>query len=50
MQGDDQGSVLSPEELEELEAAHVDDQADNLVAGEELLRGLRAPLERSAAA
>lgn len=47
--GDDQGAVLSPEELEELEAAFADDQADNVVAGEEFLRGLRAPLDPSAA-
>lgn len=50
MPGDDQGAVLSPEELEELEAALVDDQAGNVVAGEEFLRGLRAPLEPSAPA
>jgi hypothetical protein len=47
--GDNQGAVLSPEELEELEAALADDHADNVVAGEEFLRGLRAPLDPSAA-
>jgi hypothetical protein len=40
--------MLSPEELEELEAALVEDHADDVVSGEEFLRSLRAPLDPSA--
>jgi hypothetical protein len=46
--GDDQGAVLSHEELEELEAALAEDQAGKVVSGEEFLRSLRAPLDPSA--
>jgi hypothetical protein len=40
--------MLSPEELEELEAALAEDQADEVVSGEEFLRSLRAPTHPSA--
>lgn len=41
--GDDRGAMLLPEELEELEAALAEDQADEVVSGDEFLRSLRAP-------
>ena len=47
-QGDDPGAVLSPEELEELEAALAEDQAGKAVSGAEFLRSLRAPPDPSA--
>lgn len=40
--------MLSPEELEELEAALAEDQAEDVISGEEFLRSLRAPLGPSA--
>lgn len=49
LRGDDQSAVLSPEELEELEAALAEDQAGEVVPGEEFLRSLRAPPNPSAA-
>lgn len=49
MRGDDQGALLSPDELNELEVALAEDQADDVVSGEEFLRELRAPLDRRAA-
>jgi hypothetical protein len=44
---DDEGAMLSTEEIEELEAALAEDQADEVVSGEEFLRKLRAPLTPS---
>jgi hypothetical protein len=46
--GDDRGAVLSPEELEEIEAALAEDQAGEVISGEAFLRSLRESLDRPA--
>jgi hypothetical protein len=46
-QGDGRGVLLSPEELLEIEAALAEDLAGEVVSGDDFLRRLRAPLERS---
>lgn len=45
---DDQDVTLSADELRELEAAIAEDKAGEVVSGDDFLRRLREPLDRSA--
>lgn len=44
----DQTVSLSPDELHELEVALAENQAGKVISGEDFLRRLREPLDRSA--
>lgn len=46
--GDGRGAVLSSDELREVEAAIAEDQAGDVISGEDFLCRLREPLNRSA--